>query len=69
MNLEPTSRRACRSGSMAGAPATVRLEGAMLSDRGHVRADNEDCAAYVLPRPGDADDQRPAVAIIADGMG
>lgn len=41
----------------------------MLSDRGHVRSDNEDCAAYVLPRAGDADDPRPAVAIIADGMG
>ena len=41
----------------------------MLSDRGHVRSDNEDCAAFVLPRPGDVDDRRPAVAIIADGMG
>ena len=49
--------------------AVVRLEGAMLSDRGRVRSDNEDCAAYVLPRPGDATDRRPALAIVADGMG
>jgi serine/threonine protein phosphatase PrpC len=47
----------------------VQLEGAMLSDRGCVRDNNEDCAAYVLPRAGDPADRRPAVAIVADGMG
>ncbi len=41
----------------------------MLSDRGHVRSDNEDCAAFILPRPGDPDDKRPAMAVVADGMG
>jgi serine/threonine protein phosphatase PrpC len=45
------------------------LEGAMLSDAGRMRASNEDCAAYVLPRPDDPADRRCALVVVADGMG
>jgi serine/threonine protein phosphatase PrpC len=43
--------------------------GAMLSDIGKERSINEDYAAYVIPRPEDAQYCRGILALVADGIG
>jgi PPM family protein phosphatase len=48
-------------------PVALRLTGAMLTDIGRVRPQNEDAVAFVLPS-GDADN-RDSLALVADGMG
>lgn len=45
------------------------VSGAMLTDRGLVRATNEDAVAYILPDNCDAGNKRVALAVVADGMG
>ena len=45
------------------------VSGAMRSDPGRVRANNEDRVACVIPREGDLAEGRGLLALVADGMG
>lgn len=45
------------------------VSGAMRSDPGRVRSNNEDSVAYVIPREGDIATGRGLLAVVADGMG
>lgn len=48
---------------------TYPVQGAMLSDLGRGRVNNEDRAVYVIPKEDDSRAQRGVIALVADGMG
>jgi protein phosphatase len=47
----------------------LHVTGAMRTDVGLVRTQNEDCVLYVIPRPEDPRAAKGALALVADGMG
>jgi PPM family protein phosphatase len=50
-------------------PLPLRVTGAMRSHVGRVRRSNEDCVAFVQPRPGAPEERIGFLALVADGMG
>ena len=49
--------------------AVLTVRGAMVSDVGRVRRENEDSVLYRIPRPTEPDMKRGMLALVADGMG
>lgn len=49
--------------------ARLILHGSMISDSGLVRAANEDCAVYALPKGHGSGEGDRAILVVADGMG